>query len=140
ICVPPLRRGVRWWRLDFADAGMGRSHRGQSWGWCAAASAAAASMAALTLRADGRRMEPLQRQQSVAILFGQAFAFALELTAGGKDVAAAPGAHRRGVAGLVDDIGKALDAARGRVAIVRARPGIERVEVDRRRNDGVRLE
>src|SRR3954451_1521780 len=58
---------------------------------------------------------------------------ALELAAGGEDVAAARGAHRRGVAGPEHDLGKALDALPVRALVLRAGPGVERDQVDLRR-------
>src|SRR5690606_13609916 len=80
--------------------------------------------------------DSLERQQRVAIFLGEPFAFALELTAGSKDIAAAGRADGRGIALAIDDIGKAFDAARGRSAIVRTRPGVERDQIDLGRNAG----
>ena len=57
-------------------------------------------------------------------------ALALELAAGGEDVAAARRADRRGVAGAVDDVGEALDRLPVGALVVGARPGIERDQVD----------
>ena len=69
----------------------------------------------------------LERQ---ALAHAEALAFALQLAAGGEDVAAARGADRRGIAGAVDDVGEALDRLPVGALVVGARPGIERDQVD----------
>jgi signal transduction histidine kinase len=58
----------------------------------------------------------------------------LELAAGGEDVAAARRADRRGIAGIVDEVGELLDRLPVRALVVRARPGVERDQVDLGRN------
>src|SRR5262249_28909812 len=59
---------------------------------------------------------------------------ALELAASGEDVAPARRAHRRGVAGIEDDLGKFLDSVPIRALVSGARPWIEWNEVDLRRD------
>src|SRR5690348_3547638 len=58
-----------------------------------------------------------------------ALALGAELTAGGKDVAAARHAHRRGETGVVEDTGERLNALHVRGLVRRARPRIERDEI-----------
>src|SRR5207248_8530074 len=53
-----------------------------------------------------------------------------ELATGGRDVAAARRAHRRRIAGGEDDVGERRDRRRGRTFKGRARPWIERDQVD----------
>src|SRR5690349_16911611 len=52
-------------------------------------------------------------------------AFALELTAGGEDVAPARRADGRGVAGIEDDVGEGLDRLPVRAFVEGAGPGVE---------------
>src|SRR4051812_19878969 len=63
----------------------------------------------------------------------QPLGLALELPAGGEDVAAARGANGAGVAGVEDNFGKPLDGLPIRTFVRRAGPGVERNEVDLRR-------
>src|SRR5579871_2357867 len=56
-------------------------------------------------------------------------ALALELAAGGGDVAAARGADRGAQPAVVDDLGEAVDAVVGAALVGRTRPGIERDQV-----------
>jgi hypothetical protein len=56
-------------------------------------------------------------------------ALALQLTAGGHDVAAARGPHRACVARAIDDLGEALDRVPLAVLILRAGPQVERNEI-----------
>src|SRR5882757_3982811 len=72
--------------------------------------------------------------QREALAGGQLLGRTLELAAGGKDVASARGAHRRGVAGIDDDLGELLDLLPVRAFVFAARPRIERNQVDLRRN------
>ena len=60
----------------------------------------------------------------------QLFGFALQLAAGGQNVAAARRAHRARIARVEHDLGKALDGLPVRAFVGAARPGIERNEVD----------
>src|SRR5688572_861797 len=55
---------------------------------------------------------------------------ALQLAAGGEDVAAARRADRRSVAGAVEDRGERLDGRPGGALILAPRPGVERDQVD----------
>src|SRR5215472_19172114 len=59
---------------------------------------------------------------------------ALELAAGGEDVAPARRAHRRRIAGVEDVLGKFLDLLPVGAFIAAARPRIERDQVDLGRN------
>src|ERR1700756_5666800 len=61
-------------------------------------------------------------------------ALALQLTAGGENVAAARRADRRGVAGAVEDRGEGLDRLPVRALVVGPRPRIEGDQVDLGRN------
>src|SRR4051812_48467745 len=88
-----------------------------------------AAMRARLLRCD-------HRFQRHPFADAQALALALQLAAGGEDVAAARGADGRGVAGAVDDVGKALDGVPVRALVARPRPGIERDQVDLGRDAG----
>src|SRR5882672_12628182 len=72
--------------------------------------------------------------QRLAFARRQFFGLRLQLPAGGEDVAAARRAHRRGIAGVEDVLGEFLDLVPVRTFVGRARPGIERNEVDLRRN------
>src|SRR5689334_4697380 len=74
------------------------------------------------------------RAQRLALAGGELFRLRLQLAAGGEDVAAARGAHRGGVAGVEDIFGEFLDLLPVGALVTRARPGIERDQVDLRRN------
>src|SRR5262249_42875281 len=74
------------------------------------------------------------RAQRQALARGELFGRALELAASGQDVAPARGAHRRGVAGIENDLGEFLDSLPIRALVGGAGPRIERDEVDLRRN------
>src|SRR5262249_59282402 len=74
------------------------------------------------------------RAQRQALARGELFGRALELAASGQDVAPARRAHRRGVAGIEDDLGKFLDSLPIRALVSGAGPWIERDEVDLRRD------
>src|SRR6266516_4610410 len=76
----------------------------------------------------GTQREPLAR--------GKFFGRALELAAGGEDVAPARCAHRRGVAGAEHNLGELLDPLPLRAFVSAAGPWIERDQVDLRRNAG----
>src|SRR5665213_3346096 len=87
----------------------------------------------------GRPLTGHSRQRSgfqfgEPVLRAQLHAFAFELAAGGHDVATARRAHRRGIARAVHDLGEFLDLVPVGAFIGRAGPGIERDEIDLRRN------
>src|SRR5262245_66688895 len=70
------------------------------------------------------------RAQRQPLARGELFGRALELAASGQDVAPARRTHRRGVAGIEDDLGKFLDSLPIRALVPRAGPRMERVKVD----------
>src|SRR6266481_10024490 len=74
----------------------------------------------------GAQRLPLARRQFLGLR--------LQLPAGGEDVAAARRAHRRGVAGVEDVFGEFFDLVPVRTFVGRARPRIERDQVDLGRN------
>src|SRR6476646_6511264 len=74
----------------------------------------------------GAQRQPL----AGAELFGRA----LELAAGGEDIAAARRAHRRGVTGVEHDLGEFFDLVPVRAFVLAAGPRVERDEIDLGRN------
>ena len=76
-------------------------------------------------RSVRRRHRP-QRSRRARQLFG----LRLELAAGGENVAAARGAHRRGIAGVENVFGEFFDLVPVRTFVGRTGPGIERDQVD----------
>src|SRR5215211_482240 len=74
------------------------------------------------------------RAQRLAFASRQFFGLRFQLAAGGQDVAAARRAHRRGVAGVEDVFGEFFDLVPVRTLVTRARPRIERNQVDLGRN------
>src|SRR6201987_3630547 len=68
--------------------------------------------------------------QRLALARREFFGLRLQLPAGGEDIAAARRAHRRGIAGIEDIFGEPFNLVPVRTFIGRARPGVERNEVD----------
>src|SRR6266446_6229100 len=68
--------------------------------------------------------------QRLPLAHRQLFGFGFELAAGGKDVAATWRAHRRGVTGVENVFRKLFDLIPVRTFVSRARPRIERNEID----------
>src|SRR5271166_7131589 len=62
----------------------------------------------------------------------QLLSFALELAAGGEDVATARRAHRARIASVEDDLGEAFDRLPVRALVGTVGPSIERNEIDLR--------
>src|SRR5207237_341194 len=69
-----------------------------------------------------------------ALARGKLLGRALELSAGGEDVAAAGRAHRRGIARIEHDLGEFLDLLPVRAFVAGAGPRVERNEIDLGRN------
>src|SRR5262249_8269828 len=76
-----------------------------------------------------RSLRPDARLEIAHLGLAVAFAGALELAAGGEDVAAARRAHRGRQAPGGDDLGEAVDAVIGRALVGRAGPRVERDQV-----------
>src|SRR6266540_3522516 len=74
------------------------------------------------------------RAQRQALARGELFACALELAAGGENIAPARRAHRRSIAGVENNLGEFLDPLPIRAFVSGAGQRIERDEVDLRRN------
>src|SRR6185312_14322447 len=72
--------------------------------------------------------------QRLALAPGQFFGLRLQLAAGGEDVAATRRADRRGVAGVEDIFGEFFDLLPLRALVFRARPRVERNQIDLGRN------
>src|SRR5664279_3698507 len=68
--------------------------------------------------------------QRHALARGELLGRALELAAGGENVASARGAHRRGVAGVEHHLRKLLNLFPVGTFVLAAGPGIERNEID----------
>src|SRR4051794_37696886 len=74
------------------------------------------------------------RAQRLAFARRQFFGLRFQLAASGENVAAARRAHRRGVAGVEDVLGEFFDLVPIRTLVTRARPRVERNQVDFRGN------
>src|SRR6516162_1412919 len=72
--------------------------------------------------------------QRHALVRRELLARALELTAGGEDVAAARRPYRRRIAGVEYDLGKLFDRVPVRAFVAGAGPGIEGDQIDLGRN------
>src|SRR5579863_1663936 len=95
--------------------------------WMAGTSPAMTTYFIFSIRhRHGAQRLPLARRQF--------FGLRLQLAAGGKDVAATRRAHRRRIAGVENIFGEFLDSLPVGAFISRARPRIERNEVDLGRN------
>src|SRR6201991_2577119 len=72
--------------------------------------------------------------ERLAFAHRQFLGLGFQLPAGGEDVAAARGAHRRGIARIENIFGELFDLVPLRAFVNRAGPGIERDEIDLGRN------
>src|ERR1700690_2234394 len=100
----------------------------------AATSASIAPSGTRMRRSSRRKITPVislrhrHGAQRHALPYRELFGRALELAAGGEDVASARCAHRRGIAGIEHHLGKLLNVVPFRALVGGAGPRIERNE------------